>query len=67
MALAMLPTKSLQHCQDQMIRANISSTKNIRKKDNLYISKLKIFLIKMHEGSTIKRNTDHTCFYMNLE
>ena len=44
-----------------------SSTKNIRKNDNLYISKLKIFLIKMHEGSTIKRNTDHTCFYMNLE
>ena len=24
MPLAMLPTKSLQHCQDQMIRANVS-------------------------------------------
>ena len=25
MSLAMLPTKSLQHCQDQMIRANVST------------------------------------------
>ena len=28
MALAMLPTKSLQHCQDQMIRANVAKQKS---------------------------------------
>ena len=30
MPLAMLPTKSRQHCQDQMIRANIDATKTER-------------------------------------
>ena len=28
MPFAMLPTKSLQHCQDQMIRANVAKQKS---------------------------------------
>ena len=35
MPLAMLPTKSRQHCQDQMIRANVSNHHRV--------SKLKVF------------------------
>ena len=37
MPLAMLPTKSLQHCQDQMIRANV--IRNIAKQKSAALSR----------------------------